>query len=413
MDDLQSILEEWCIASGAKFNIGKMEIIPIGTQEHRAQVITSRKLNPRDHTSIDERIRIANDGEATRSLGAWIGNNTNNATPWEPIIDKAHRNLELWNKSHPTILGKKLIIQMIIGGYTQFLTMAQGMPQRIEETLIRMIRNFMWNDSNVPKIALDTLYRPIEEGGLNLLDLNTRNEAIEIMWLKAYFRPPPSRPTWTKITDILIDAAAPKETIRKARTNMYTQTWKPHTKGPNAKIRNEDIRRMLKTGKKYHLTFSTIRLSPRLKELLPAWYHPGEEKRRTRTPTAKCLIEVHRALAITDLIKITKRLNNPTLMRPHMPSPWCICPECVIDRINKCTNPHQCATEAQNKINALYPKYNPLAPDTRHGNLSLTASRKRKNLQARHQNEFITFDPTITNKNDLTECYRIFTQAYW
>ncbi|KAN0104009.1 hypothetical protein V8E52_011410, partial [Russula decolorans] len=70
---------------------------------------------------------------------------------------------------------------------------------------------------------------------------------------------------------------------------------------------------------------------------------------------------------------------------------------------------HKCASEAQNKINALFPKYNPLILDERHGDLSLTTSRKRKNLQARYQNELITFDPSITTKNDLTECFRIFT----
>ena len=164
-------------------------------------------------------------------LGAWIGNNTNDATPWELIIDRAHKNLELWNKSHPTILGRKIIIQMIIGGFTQFLTMAQGMPEHIESTLIKMIRNFMWNDSTIPKIALEKLYQPVNEGGLNLLNLTSRNEAIEIMWLKIYLNPPATRPTWAKITDIIIDAAAPKETAPQARVNTFIQSWSPHMRG--------------------------------------------------------------------------------------------------------------------------------------------------------------------------------------
>ena len=103
MDDIQDILDNWCQASGAKFNIDKTEIIPIGTLEHRNRVIASRKLNPQDQTTLNARIRIAEDGEATRSLGAWIGNKVNNITPWEPIIDKIHKNLTFWNKSHPTL----------------------------------------------------------------------------------------------------------------------------------------------------------------------------------------------------------------------------------------------------------------------------------------------------------------------
>ena len=56
MDDVQNILDIWCQASGAKFNIEKTEIIPIGTPEHRNQVITTRKLNPNDQNRFDEQI---------------------------------------------------------------------------------------------------------------------------------------------------------------------------------------------------------------------------------------------------------------------------------------------------------------------------------------------------------------------
>ena len=187
------------------------------------------------------------------------------------------------------------------------------------------------------------------------------------------------------------------------------QTWTPHLNGATTAVRNKDIIRMIKTGRKYHLTLSTIKLSPRLQRELPAWYHPGAEHHQTKNQITRCLIGTHNALAIADLIRISNRLRVPQQPRPHTPSAWCTCSDCVRDRINKCKDPHKCATEAQNKINALYPKYNPLIPDERHGALSLTASRKRKNLQAKFQNSQILFDPSITTKGDLTECLRIFT----
>jgi hypothetical protein len=109
----------------------------------------------------------------------------------------------------------------------------------------------MWNDSTIPKIVLETLYWPIEEGGLNLLDLSSRNEAIEIMWLKSYLNPSANHLAWAKITNILIDTAAPRNTEHKARINTFLQTWKPCTRGTRAKICNEDIIRMLKMGHKY------------------------------------------------------------------------------------------------------------------------------------------------------------------
>lgn len=131
-----------------------------------------------------------------RSLGAWIGNNTDNLTPWEAIIDRTHKNLERWKKTHPTMIGRKAIIQIIVSGYTQSLTKVQGMPPHVETALTKLIQDFMWEDDLSPRIALELLQWPIEEGGLNLLDLKACNEAIEIMWLKAYLDFPPSHPIW-------------------------------------------------------------------------------------------------------------------------------------------------------------------------------------------------------------------------
>ena len=36
--DLENILQKWCLASGAKFNLEKTEIIPIGTETHRGRL---------------------------------------------------------------------------------------------------------------------------------------------------------------------------------------------------------------------------------------------------------------------------------------------------------------------------------------------------------------------------------------
>ena len=55
-DDLTSILEDWCIPSGAKFNISKTEVIPIGTPNHRAAVLQTRYLNGINGSQIPETI---------------------------------------------------------------------------------------------------------------------------------------------------------------------------------------------------------------------------------------------------------------------------------------------------------------------------------------------------------------------
>ena len=67
-DTVEKILNAWCEVSGAKFNIEMTEIIPIGTETHRSEVVNTRKIHRTDEEPLDQKIRIAKDGEAVRSL---------------------------------------------------------------------------------------------------------------------------------------------------------------------------------------------------------------------------------------------------------------------------------------------------------------------------------------------------------
>ena len=64
---------------------------------------TTRKIYHTDIEPLDEKIHIAKDGEAVRSLGAWIGNKVNDLTSWETILNRIKRKLEIWGKSHLTL----------------------------------------------------------------------------------------------------------------------------------------------------------------------------------------------------------------------------------------------------------------------------------------------------------------------
>ena len=409
-DYVREFLKDWCQVAGAKFNIEKTEIIPIGSAEHREQVVTTRRVNPRDEIPLDNRIKIAKEGEAVRSLGAWIGNNTNDVTPWEPIIENAHKELDRWGKIRLTMYGRVIIVQAIVGGLTQFLTKAQGMPDHVENALTKAIRNFMWQDNSSPRIALDILQRPIEEGGLNLLDLKARNEAIEIIWMKSYLNLSPSRPRWAKIVDLIIDTSAPPTTIKNARDNAFLQSWKIPTRGRRTEHLNGDITRMLKVARKYNTNLAAIRLNPRLRAQLPAWYHLMADPRPITNTASKCLLNTHRITKVADLIQMSSRVREEGADAFHDPTPQCVCRDCIRDRLDGCRNPHACASEALTRIQRIAPKLNPLLPNDHHDDLSLTRHRKQRNEAARTNNGAILFDPSITSKSHLAECFRIFTK---
>ena len=409
-DTLQTttqILDKWCEASGAKFNKEKTEIIPIGTKTHRDKVIQTRKINQEDQP-IGADVHIAKDGEAIRSLGAWVGNVAEDKTPWETIMDKINKSLRMWSNTGPSIFRKKLIAQAVVGGRTQFITKAQGMPENIVETLTNAIKNFIWDDAPNPRLALTMLQDRKDKGGIELLNLKHRNDAIELVWLREYLSKKTVRPTWAYMTDILLNETAPNNLPERARENSFLQKWSAPTKGKRAERIGTDTTRMLKAAKTYNVTFAPIRVAKNLKLAMPAWLQIGHEKTIPQNAQAKCLINAHNAMTVKDLCKITERLKRTYRGGVHTPVFSCHCEDCTDDRTNGCINPQRCAIDAQRRLEKLVPKLNPLGP-THNNNLSLTTQRKAANVVARRENTGIIFDPSVTEKSNLADCFRVFT----
>ena len=349
-DKVAELLDRWCEVSGAKFNKEKTEIIPIGTQAHRRRIIRTRKLHPEDQP-IPNDVRIAQVGEAIRSLGAWVGNKTIDSKPWEPIIDLVHNDVERWKSIHPTLDGKRLIVQAIVGGCTQFLTKAQGMQDTIWEALTKEIRNFIWDDENyVPRLGMNHLTNAKDIGGLKLLNLKTRNEAIEIIWLRDYLNLTHTRPTWAYITDILINETTPPSLDEHTRVNAFLQNWKIPTKGRRAERLGEDTLRMVKTANKHRLAFAPINISQDLRERLPSWQHLGIEKQILKNPRSRCLARNHKSTKVKDMLSVADRLKGEYRGGLHVPDFTCHCDDCETDRENRCENPQRCAIEAQRRI---------------------------------------------------------------
>ncbi|EJD54175.1 hypothetical protein AURDEDRAFT_36728, partial [Auricularia subglabra TFB-10046 SS5] len=153
---LNQILRRWCLASGARFNIAKTELIPFGTEEYRTKLHETRRLNDDDEI-IQQGIRIARDGEPTRILGTWPGNRVYTANAWSVMLDKIQGSLDRWDRKSPTLNGRSIISQVVAGGYSQYLTAAQGMPSGIEQRLDKLVLNFLWSCNSRHPINMETL----------------------------------------------------------------------------------------------------------------------------------------------------------------------------------------------------------------------------------------------------------------
>ncbi|KAF5367985.1 hypothetical protein D9758_004428 [Tetrapyrgos nigripes] len=169
-EELQRILDKWCLASGAKFNIAKTEIIPIGEKTYHVSVTQTRKTN--EHAQpLPTNLHIAMEGEAVRILGAWYGNEIKAEQIWARNIEKVDSNLERWAKGSPSMEGRCHIIQMMIGGIIQYLTMVQGMPKSVEKRLAKCISTYLWEEKERNPVKKEVVFSNFDKGGRRVLDI--------------------------------------------------------------------------------------------------------------------------------------------------------------------------------------------------------------------------------------------------
>ncbi|KAI0684821.1 hypothetical protein C8T65DRAFT_593230, partial [Cerioporus squamosus] len=104
------------------------------------------------------------------------------------------------------------------------------MPLTVEAAFTKLVSKFMWGDAAAsPPISIKTLYDHPANGGLSLLDLKARNDAIEIMWVKDYLNMSSTRPKWSYVVDVILAHTVTANSRRldmPARVNAFLQTWK-------------------------------------------------------------------------------------------------------------------------------------------------------------------------------------------
>ena len=353
---LMDILDQWCETSGAKFNVEKTEVIPIGTQEYRDSLVRTRVMNDAGET-VPQPIHIARDRDATRILGAWVGNNVDPTEPWRKIVETIKKDFKRWEARHPTLEGKRLIVQMIAGGKTQFLARAQGMPETIQDEIHRTITEFVWGKERASMSIKDAAQDP-KRGGRKIMNIVRRNEAVDLMWVKQYLNMGKDRPKWAFMMDEIFRMARPKNATAThwmvEKWNPLTQDWRPKTKSEYISKR---IQNAMKLAKKHDVDLEALEPNEETKRGLPVWLHRKANKEAARiyaTNGAKCLKLRHRTHYIGQLTDLTEGLPDD-----HREMNFCTCKTCEDASRLGCNHPHKCIETARRLIDSLAPKWRP------------------------------------------------------
>ena len=202
--DLKNSLDLFCEASTACFNDSKTEVIPMGTKEARNETIRTREFNGWE---IEDEIRIAQDGEATRILGSWQGNETDVQDKWNSILERQMKTMKRWTHLYPSVAGRVLLAKTLVVSLAQYLMTVNGISNKNLTTMERNIRRFIWNGKK-GQLAWERAILPVQEGGISAPSVKIRYESIKVGWLKRWWRPAPNRPDWAEVANELIYQSA-------------------------------------------------------------------------------------------------------------------------------------------------------------------------------------------------------------
>jgi hypothetical protein len=72
--------------------------------------------------------------------------------------------LSQWEKTFPTIEGRKIIIQWTIASMSQYLAAVQGMPLEVEQRLQKIGQAFIWDNEGRSTINQEAIMAPIKKG---------------------------------------------------------------------------------------------------------------------------------------------------------------------------------------------------------------------------------------------------------
>ncbi len=404
---LQKVLDTWCSAAKARFNISKTEIIPIGSVAHRERMAETYRATG-SWGNYPRGVHVAQNGEAVRILGAYFGNGINQVGVWSLVLTKimAMRQplmkvMARWRAGHASIQGRRHVAQMIVGGTTQFLTMVQRMPNAIVMRLNKVIRGYLWDDRVNTPVGMKHVYLPVSKGGLGMIDLEARNEAIDVMWLKMYLDFGEDRPMWAFLVDDLLATYVCKDCNPRQKAqqrNPFLQRWKPRINGlPEA------LKGITAVARKYKLRLEGLAFSRAILRAMPMWDHVYADAARIGrlsmpSKLLTCLQQAHGAMTVGDFEDLAGTLD----CRGHQPRASCSCESCKNLRdVKGCANPHLCSIRARDLIGTLLGKWNPTGEHPEDYERAIMSDLSKDNLAE----DLVPFDRSITTYGNIGKIF--------
>ena len=133
---------------------------------------------------------------------------------WDNKVEQIQRLLIQWNKRHLTIFGKIIVIKTLALSQITYSATNTHIPDYVLPRLNTIVYNFLWE--NKKRIKRKTLIGKFEDGGIEMIDINSYFKAIKVTWIKRLMN---SDSNWSVIGNHLINQFDGKNLLLRITTS--------------------------------------------------------------------------------------------------------------------------------------------------------------------------------------------------
>lgn len=102
---------------------------------------------------------------------------------WELKIEAIEREIRNWKKRQLSIIGRITVGTSLLISKITYIAATQSSDKNQIKILARMLYNFIW-DGKKEKVKSQTLIGKYDDGGLNMIDVESHIQMLKMVWIK-------------------------------------------------------------------------------------------------------------------------------------------------------------------------------------------------------------------------------------
>lgn len=150
--------------------------------------------------------------DKVKILGVWFTGQCSTEDHYllnfKPQLSKIRGVCESWNARNLSIKGKVTLVNSLMISLLQYQCSLFFTPPQVFRDYRKFVTDFIWNGRKA-KVAYATIILPVAQGGLNVMDLETRVMVSTLQWIRRFIKRPESNTALSLAHILRVKSLAP------------------------------------------------------------------------------------------------------------------------------------------------------------------------------------------------------------